>query len=192
MKIIVLITLLSFPAFAIDSAKCSRMLNDGLYKKYKWGGMGESNANAITAETRSSGPTTATSKISTEGTTALSDPVYYTNVSRSQTQSLSSWGECSLFSLQERKLQREQYVRQNFDQIKKDIANGDGLHMNTLSWFSLCDDEAQGNFNEMLQSEFGNLSLAKDEQLSSKIDQIIESSKSLQGKCINLSKIATR
>lgn len=90
MKIILLITLLSFPAFAIDSVKCSRMLNDGLYKKYKWGGMGESNANAITAETRSSGPTTATSKISTEGTTALSDPVYYTNVSRSQTQSLSS------------------------------------------------------------------------------------------------------
>lgn len=192
MKIITLITLLSFPAFAIDSAKCSRMLNDGLYKTYKWGGMGESNAKAITAETKSSGPTTATSKISTEGTTALSDPVYYTNVSRSQTQSSSSWGDCSLFALRERKYQRELYVRQNFDQIKKDIANGDGHHMNTLSWFSLCDDDSQNHFNETLQEKFEQLGSASDTSLSSQIDSIIENSKALTGKCVNLSKIAAK
>lgn len=168
------------------------MLNDGMWKKYKWGGIGESNANAITAETRSSGPTTATSRISTEGTTALSDPVYYTNVSRSQTQSLSSWGDCSLFALQERKEQREQYVRQNFDQIKKDIANGDGLHMETLSWFSLCDDQAQGSFNETLQAKFERLGSSSESDFSKTMDQIITDNKSLTGKCINLSSLASK
>lgn len=192
MKIILVLFFLSSPAFAIDSAKCSRMLNDGMWKKYKWGGMGESNANAITAETRSSGPTTATSRISTEGTTAISDPVYYTNVSRSQTQSTSSWGDCSLFSLLERKLQREQYVRQNFDQIKKDIANGDGLHMETLSWFSLCDDQAQGSFNETLQKKFDQLGSSSESDFSKNMDQIVAASTSLTGKCVNLSLIASK
>lgn len=187
-----MIVLFGSPAFAIDSAKCSRMLNDGMWKNYKWGGIGESNAKAITAETKSSGPTTATSKISTEGTTALSDPVYYTNVSRSQTQSLSSWGNCSLFALQERKEQREQYVRQNFDQIKKDIANGDGLHMETLSWFALCDDQAQASFNETLQTKFEQLGSSSESDFSKKMDQIVADNKSLTGKCVNLSTLASK
>lgn len=64
--------------------------------------------------------------------------------------------------------------------------------MNTLSWFSLCDDESQTNFNEALQSEFSKISSITDEKLSSQIDQIIEANRSLQGKCVNLSKIAVR
>lgn len=168
------------------------MLNDGMWKTYKWGGVGESNAKAMTAETKSSGPTTATSRISTEGTTAISDPIYYTNISRSQTQSLSSWGECSLFALLERKEQREQYVRQNFDQIKKDIANGDGLHMETLSWFSLCDDQAQGNFNETLQTQFEKLQVSSTSSFTQNMDQILGANKTLEGKCVNLSTLASK
>lgn len=192
MKILLLIFFFGLPAFAIDSAKCSTMLNDGMWKKYKWGGVGESNAKAMTAETKTAGSTTATSRISTEGSTAISDPVYYTNISRSQTQSLSSWGACSLFALQERKQQREQYVRQNFDQIKKDIANGDGLHMETLSWFSLCDDQALDSFNETLQQKFVKLGSSAEADFSKNMDQIVADNKSLTGKCINLSKIASK
>lgn len=189
MKLLLLsVFIFSSSAYAIDSAKCSKMLNDGLYKKYEWGGMGDYNLNAMTKESKKNGYTTASSNISTEGSTAALDPVYTSNVSTSQTQSTSSTGDCSLFALQERANQRDLYIAQNYDQIKKDIAKGSGEHLDALAWFSLCEDDAKNTFNHELQKNFENLFVNIDKtSLSKDIDKVIAGDAVTKSKCYILS-----
>lgn len=181
--------LASSSAFAWDSAKCSKMLNNGLYATYKWGGVGDSNLNAMTGETKKTNSASASSKISVEGTTAVLDPKYSSNISTSNTQGTSSWGDCSLFALQKRKEQRDLYLAQNGDQVKVDIAKGYGGHLEALSWFSLCDDQVILEFNSALQTEMKSLVDAHAQKLSQSIDKVIFSHKNLKSGCYNLSSI---
>lgn len=189
MKVFLLILLVSSSAFALDSSKCSTMLNNGMYKKYKFAGVGEANTKAITGETKSAGSFKATSHLSTEGSTVTLDPKYSTNVSVSNTQVSSSWGDCSLFALQERKIQRDLYIAQNFDQIKKDIANGNGEHMTTLAWYALCDDNAASEYSKTLQNNFEKLSSEQESSFSKVIDQTIEENSALKTKCLSLTSL---
>lgn len=165
------------------------MLNKGLYKKYKWAGVGEANSKAMTAETKSSGTTKATSRMSTEGSTAIVDPKYTTNVSMSGSQGTSSWGQCSVFGLIERRDQRDLYVAQNFEQIKKDMANGNGEHLKTLAWYALCEDDASENYFQALQSNFEKLSVSSESSFTRALDGVIESNSVLKVKCFNLTAI---
>lgn len=189
MKIILLALLAHSVSFAFDSSKCSSMLNKGLYKKYKFGGVGEANSKAITGETKSAGTTKATARISTEGSTAIVDPKYSTNASVSGSQGTSSWGPCSLFGLLERREQRELYVAQNFDQIKKDIANGSGEHLNTLSWYALCEDDAMAGYSQTLQDQFEVLQKSDQASFTQVLDRIVEGTPLVKVKCFNLSKL---
>lgn len=190
MKFFLIVTFLSSSAWAIDSNKCSGLLNKGLYKKYKFAGMGEANMKAVTGETKNSNIASASSKISTENTTVISDPKYYSNVSTSQTQSTSSFGECSAFALQERRDLRDQYVAQNLDQIKKDVAMGDGGHLEVLSWFSLCEDSALREFNEALQNNLAKLVSLEASAFSKNLDQVIRADAGLAKKCYVLDQVA--
>jgi len=187
MKIFILLTLMSAQSWAINSSGCSNLLNNGWFKKYKWAGVGESNTKAITAETKSSNFISAISKVTTENTTATVDPKYSSNVSTSQTQGTSSWGQCSLFALQERQEQRDLYVAQNLDQIKKDIANGNGHHLETLSWFSMCDESVNTQFNTELQKNIATLLVDNSKDFNAGIDKVIKSNQSLSEKCYILS-----
>lgn len=182
---------ISNTTYAIDSAKCSKMLNDGLYKKYEWGGMGDYNLNAMTKETKKNGHTTASSNISTEGSTALLDPVYYSNVSTSEAQSTSSTGECSLFAIEERKNQRDLYITQNFDQIKMNIAKGSGEHLEALAWFSFCEDGVKADFNQQLQKHYEDFYMksGKPNLLAENIDQVMGEDQGIKNKCIILSQL---
>lgn len=164
------------------------MLNDGLYKKYEWGGVGDHNINAMTKETKKSGSSTATAKISTEGSTAVLDPKYSTNVTRSETQSTSSWGDCSLFGLLERKAQRQAFIAQNLDQIKIEVAKGQGLHLESLAWLSLCENGTNSEFDMVLQKNFRQIFIG-EVQIPQEIDRIIQSSTQLQKKCFNFNDI---
>ncbi len=188
MKLFILLLLAAPASFAWDSSKCSKMLNDGLYKKYEWGGVGDSNINAMTKETKKSGSFSGTSNITTEGTTAVSDPKYSTNVSTSQSQTSSSYGDCSLFGLKERREQRDLYLAQNFDQIKRDIAVGRGPHLESLSWFSLCEDGIKTQFNDTLQKNFSALYTEGDEKkVALKIDSVVAEDARLRTGCFILS-----
>lgn len=190
MRIFILLFLAAPAAFAWDSAKCSKMLNDGLYKKYEWAGVGDYNINAMTKETKKSGSFSGYSHISTEGTTAVSDPKYSSNVSTSQSQSSSSYGDCSMFGLEKRREQRELYLVQNFDQIKRDIAVGRGSHLDSLSWFSLCDDQSKTKFNKVLQENFAQLYSGADEKsIALNIDAILAGDASLKKSCFLLSSL---
>lgn len=187
MKVFLVLMLIGSTTWAMDSSRCSGMLNKGWYKKYKWQGMGEANTKAITGETKSSNIISATTKITGEGTTAVFDPGYSTNVSVSNTQSTSSFGECSAFALKERKEQRDLYVAQNLEQIQIDVANGRGPHLETLSWFSLCEDRALAKFNDALQKNMRNLLVSEPQAFTHEIDRVIGGDRELADRCYVLS-----
>lgn len=189
MKIALLILLANSFALAFDSSKCSTILNKGLYKKYKWNGIGEANNKAMTAETKSSGSTKGTTRITSENTTAVVDPKYTTNVTVTGAQGTSSWGPCSAFGMLERRDQRDLYVAQNFDQIKKDIASGNGEHLKTLAWFALCEDHASDTYFQTLQSNFEKLSTSNEAHFTKTMDQVVESNSALKSQCFNLTAI---
>ncbi len=191
MKIWLMLILTSFlpwAAFGIDKVRCSRMLNDGWYKTYRWRGVGNKFPD-MTNETKRNGSSKAQSDIWSEGTTAAFDPKFSSNYSSYMTQVISSFGDCSLFALKERKNQRDLYIAQNFAQVRKEIAEGRGLHMETLAFMSLCEVEAQADFNNSLQSGFEELYSEKTQTVGFKIDQIINSSTKLNQQCFNLSSI---
>ena len=171
-------------SFAIDSAKCSKMLNNGWFKKYEYGGVGDYNLNMITKATKKEGSTVAYSQVITEATTAISDPGYSTNVSSSQTQSTSSWGDCSLFARQRMQDYQEKYIEQNYVQLLKQISIGGGEHLQMLAFFNICENEAYSGFNEVLQKNYGNISqLQGGKNVVKKIKIVLKSNKKLQKSC---------
>lgn len=177
--------ILSSSVYAVDSKKCSNMLNDGLWKKYKYNGIGEANANAITQGTKRDGSSTASTDMSSDGTTGLLDPKYTSNVSTSQTQSTSSWGACSAFAHADQlRKDREVYIAQNQTEVLIDIARGNGEHLKVLTFYSACLPEAYSELSSKLQktmSEAGTLPDSKT--LCSSIDNIISQSNELKSKC---------
>lgn len=172
----------------MDSGKCSGMLNKGLYKNYKFHGIGEANAKAVTGETKSAGSSSASKNITTEGTTATVDPKYSSNVTRSESQSTSSTGDCSLFALKERSEYREQYLVQNQEQIELEISMGRGSHLEDLAWLSLCDDGISSEFSKTLQSNFDRWQQGSAKR-SATLDQILSENPRLATGCFNFSKI---
>ncbi len=175
-------------SYGIDNVRCSRMLNDGWYKTYRWQGVGNKFPD-MTNETKRNGSSKAYTDISSEGTTAGLDPKFTSNYSTFATQAVSSFGDCSMFALMERRNQRDLYLAQNFAQVRKEIAEGRGLHMETLAYMSLCEEDAQVDFNMTLQLGFEKIYSSRAQNLGSAIDELIAGSERLKHKCFNLSSI---
>ncbi len=100
-----------------------------------------------------------------------------------------SSGDYSLLAIKKLKKQRDLYIAQNFDQVRKEIAEGRGPHMETLSIMSMCEVDTQSDFNSTLQASFEKIYLFKSQSLGFAIDDIISSSERLKSKCFNLSSI---
>lgn len=184
--LLLVLSLVSTSAWALDDNKCSNFLNDGWYMKYKWAGIGSAQQKAVTAETRRTNTTAATLKVNTQNTTASSDPKYWGNVTTSNAQFTSSWGPCSALGLQLRQQERELYVAQNLEEIKKDVANNKGGHLEVLSWFSMCEDSAVAEFNSKLQQAMPELVNLSAPEFSKKVDAIIAASPELSQRCTEL------
>lgn len=182
--LIVVLTTTS-PLYAINSKKCSAMLNNGLWKKYRYGGIGESNANACTQGTKKEGSSTVTSDASTEGSTSMLDTKYTSNVWTSQTQSTSSFGECSAFAqTEQRKKDREIYMVQNEHEVLIDIARGNGEHLKVITFYSACAPEAYKELGlKLKQSLSKHSAMPEVKTLCSDIDLIISQSESLKQVC---------
>lgn len=175
---VLLIAIFPLTSIALDHAACSRLLNNGLYKKYEYGGIDQ----PLTKATKRHGSSKGTSATSTEGTTALLDPKYWSNVSTSETQSTSSTGECNLFGLNQLKEQRELYFSQNRDELIADIAKGYGEHLQILASYSLCDEDKYHLFNNKLQERTGYFIRAEN-GYGELIDQTVAQSSDLSGVC---------
>ncbi len=174
----------SISGHALDEKKCSKMLNEGWFKKYKFGGIGNGYWQPLSQETKSAGSTTAASNSTTEGTTAVSDPGYTSNVMTSETQSTSSWGECSFISLKKMQTQQIAYIEQNAISIDREIALGDGGHIDSLIDLNLCDKNISSEFKNTLQKNFkiySSLDTAKDKVR--KIKKFIKENKVLSRAC---------
>jgi len=175
-QFLLILLMTSSASFALNSSKCSEMLNKGLYKTYKYGGVGEAAYNAITEGTKKDGSTVASSESSTtEPTTATFDPKYSTNVSRSETQSSSSWGDCSLFAMREELLkQRDVYITQNYHEILNETSRGQGEHLKVIAFYSLCEDSAALKLSSALQAKFADILATTTDQSSNKYSRIVD------------------
>ena len=174
--------------YGMNRPRCSKMMNNGLYKTYKWQGV-ENRGPATTEEVKKNGSSKVQSDFSTENSTADLDPKYSSNLSSSMTQGTSSFGDCSVMALKERKEQRDLYIVQNYDQVRKQIAEGHGLHMETLAWMSLCDENVQSNFNSSLQNHYSEIYSSERALVGHSLDQIIDQTDLLKKNCFNLSSI---
>lgn len=165
------------------------MLNNGLYKTYKYGGVGEAYWNAITQGSKKDGPFTVTGQsTTTEPTTMTFDPKYTTNAWTSQTQSTSSWGDCSMFALRdELRKNRKQYIDQNLNELKMEIARGEGEHLKVVVFYSACQKQAIAPISNYLRSHMPSyLGAGAIENISNDIDHLVKDELSNQGLCYQI------
>lgn len=167
--------------WAINQSSCSKLLNNGFYKKYEYGGIDQ----PVTKATKKHGSFKATFVVSTEGSTAVLDPKYWSNVSTSGTQGTSSWGDCSLIGLQRTLEIRETYFAANQNEVLKDIARADGEHLAALASLSMCDDDQVELFNKTMQSNLPLLMDTKPGAYNSAIDKVVSSNPVLKKACFN-------
>ncbi len=180
MKAFIILAILSVfcsNVYAFNSGSCSSLIyNNGWWRKYPDLGIGEKGINlSIKATSRGS---SGSSNWSTQGTTASTDPGVSTKSSQSFTQSISSWGPCSLIGSAEdmRKL-RDLYYAQNKDGVLKELAQGNGDHLEVMAFFGRCDMKAQKEFNTSMQKNFGNLVIEVEDnkKFMDKFDQYLAS-----------------
>jgi hypothetical protein len=173
----------SDPALAVNSEACSKLRNHGWWRTYQYHGTGESKMNAITNGTKRDGSSKYSSDSSTENSTYTVDPGASTRISTAGTQGISSWGECSLFA-KEMKKERDFYIAQNMDELKKEIARGQGEHIQVLAFYSFCDAAALPALSSELRSDFPAIVRLRNEQeFSLKVDQLIQAKPDLRSLC---------
>jgi hypothetical protein len=164
-------------SFAIDMSACSRLLNDGLFRKYNYMGIDQ----PATKATKQLGTTKGTTAMTGERTTASFDPKYWTNVSSSGFQGTTSTGECALLGLKELKEQRELYFAQNKTEIMEDLARGAGESLNVLALYSLCEESSYKTYSKELRTKISELQSSSD--LGSISDQVVEENPELAKSC---------
>lgn len=189
MKSLLVLSVMVFvttPVFAVDSVKCSKMLNDGLYKKYTYGGIGEAFWNVCTKNSKREGSSTVTSDATTETSTMMVDTRYTSNVWTSQTQSTSSFGECSMFAQAEQlKKDREIYIAQNEPEVLIDIARGGGEHLKVITFYSACNPDAYKELSSRLQKSISESeSMPDSKTICTDIDKIILKNAFLSQNCV--------
>lgn len=187
MKTITLFALIlsTHSVFALDFDVCSKMMNNGWYQKYEYGGVDQ----PLTKATKKLGSSKGISATTTEGSTALSDPKYWSNVTTSETQFLSSWGDCSAIGLHEVKEIREKYYVQNRPEILKEMSQGQGRHIEVLSSFSLCDSTARSEMGSAFQKNIQQFMDAKKGDYGTNVDVLIKNSLSLSKQCLSLENV---
>jgi hypothetical protein len=167
---------------AWDSSRCASFVDDGLYTKYKYMGPGE----GFTKASKDQGSVKGFSAPSTEGSTASLDPKYSSHQSSSLGQYLSSTGPCAMIGLNEMKERREKYFVQNKDEILREIAKGQGEHLNVLATYSLCEKQSFNQFSQKLQQNMDQF-LNRKESYGEVIDTSVKSDQHLVDACYDLS-----
>lgn len=167
-------------AFAIDYDACSKMLNNGWYKKYEYGGIDQ----PLTKATKKHGSSKGTSATSTEGSTATFDPGYTTNVYTSHTQFTSSWGACDSIALERLEKIRENYYAQNKPEILKQMARGQGPHLDVLASLNLCDAESRSSMATQFQKNIRSFMDVQEGGYGKAVDSLIHQETSLSSACL--------
>lgn len=144
--LIILATILGYQFANADAYSCAKMIyKDGWLKKYDILG------NTWGANTKKHGAVTSTIGSSIEKTTSSVDPGVSTGNFMSSMQYTSSWGECSMVNMQITQQMREDYIDQNMPELRKQIAMGQGLHVDNLAFVSGCKNIDRETWSRGLQ-----------------------------------------
>lgn len=131
----------------------------------------------------------STSNATTETSTASVDPGVSTGASDSQTQSLSTKGDCKwggFFGNADRR-DFQNYVEQNMNEIKNQIALGEGGHLEILAAFSGCSQaKVLGRSLQKNMRQFVDLGEQQASDFVDRVRTIIVSNPQLSEQCSSL------
>ena len=167
-----------------DTYSCAKMVyKDGWLKKYEYLG------NTWGANTKKNGALSSTGGSSTERMTASVDPGVSTGNFMSSMQYSSSWGECSMLEMFITQQFRQDYIEQNMDDIKKQIALGKGHHLDSLAFLSGCSQIERSEWSTELQSNTESFyDLIDVKKFDHKLESVIHGNSNLNQHCIMPSK----
>lgn len=164
--------------YALNSGACTSLVyGHGWFRSYPALGIGETGINNLTKTTSKGSTIKGTTNASAQSSTASTDPGVSTRMTQSQTQSTSSWGACSAFaSSQELRQLRDLYYVQNKDEFLKELAQGNGQHLEVMAFLGRCDQSRQKLFNATMQSHYSDLILESqdDQKFMNKFDAHLE------------------
>lgn len=171
-------SILSTAAHA-DMYKCAQMVyKDGWFRKY------ETLGNTWGANTKKHGVVSSLAGSSVEKTTSSVDPGVTTGNNVSTTQYSSSWGECSMLDYHITRQMRDDYIDQNMGEIKRQIALGEGYHVDSLAYISGCKGIERANWSQTLQKGTGQFyDIQNGPAFSRQIDTLINGSQDLKSNC---------
>tara|TARA_B100001248_G_scaffold262510_1_gene259016 strand:- start:3724 stop:4290 length:567 start_codon:yes stop_codon:yes gene_type:complete len=174
------IAALVFSNFAMANAyKCAKMVySDGWLIDYEYLG------NTWGANTKKHGALSSTFGSSIEKTTSSVDPGVYTGQAMSSMQYSSSWGDCSMLDYHITKKIRKDYIEQNIHEIRKQIALGHGIHIDSLAFLSGCKGIEQNRWLHNLRQNTEIFYEAENaDGFVLGLDSMIQSDRNLNRKC---------
>lgn len=142
----------------------------GKFRKYEYV------PNTATENTKKHGYST-TSGVSTEGSTASSDPGVSTGVTQSNQQSTSTKGECKWGGLFASRDEYKEYLAQNISEIKNEMALASGGHLEILASAFDCNQEGRQKLPKLLQknfSRFVSLEAPQSTEFAASIKQVVD------------------
>jgi hypothetical protein len=155
-----------------------KVYSEGWLRKYDYKG------ETWAADTHKGGAFVSTSHVSTESTTSSVDPGVSTGEMISSSQYTSSWGECAMIDQVIAMNMREDYIDQNLGEIKKEIAQGTGYHIDSLANLSGCSDAAAVTWAEALQAHTGEFYDSADGHAFVKVlNNVIHGNSALSSAC---------
>lgn len=168
-------------ARAYDFDKCfKRQTELALYRKYDYKYAGPWWITCRTSGKESS--FAVSSESSTEHSTMSLDPGVSTGDMTSSSQFSSSWGECAAWGKTKKQRERESFVAQNLDDLKRDVAFGRGETLDALAYYSDCDGGAQWRFAAALQDGYADLA-GRAGDFTVMVDSVIRRDAVLRAHC---------
>lgn len=151
----------------------------GMLGKYRYANL------SIFEGSKKYGSSSWTSGASTEHTTAIFDPGVWTGYSTSLKQSLSTEGACKWAGIAAITQHRTEFIAQNIDQIKIDLASGKGDFSEVLMSSYFCDEGTEVELQKKIKQNFVEMNLSNSEakEIHSKINSLIKSDTELHRVC---------
>ncbi len=176
--VVLLLAIFSTQTFA---SPCGDVIYNkhGMFRKYKYVNLD------LSELTKKHGTTGWTSNASTETTTAVTDPGVTTGASSAIQQSLSTKGQCKWFGLVYVAEKRVQYIAQNVDAVKTELAKGQGHFTEVLMDSYFCNAKGKQELRAAIRNEYvqRKISRISPAQISQELDAIILNSPELSASC---------
>jgi hypothetical protein len=166
-------------AGAAHAGRCGEFIynKNGMLRKYEY-------LNLTFSEKLQKHGWFSTSGVSTEATTAGSDPGVSTGQTKGMSQLSSSRDDCSLFATGSREYR--DYIAQNMLEIKKEMALGEGGHLEILAGVHRCSTIGRVMFDRSLQrnlSRFIELETNQAVEFADTLRDVVNGDSSLREQC---------